>query len=260
MSSSPSGRGDPAKTLALLWRDRADPSGGTGTRKGPRKRLDVDTVVAAGIGLADAAGLEALTMRAIAERLSISPMSLYTYVPGKAELLDLMLDAVYMAMPRPPLPPTPQWRPGLRSIAEQNRSLYKEHPWAARITTARPPLGPGLMAKYEYELGALDGLGLSDLEIDASLTFLLAFTQATAIAAQDAQQIAGESGVDDLGWWEEVGPLLERLVPAQDYPLAARVGAAAGHEQGAAYDPDGAFSFGLERVLDGLGLLIESRA
>ncbi len=216
-------------------------------------------VVAAGISLADESGLEALTMRAIADRLAVSPMSLYTYVPGKAELLDLMLDSVYRAMQRPPLPGSEEWRQGLSLIADQNRTLFQEHPWAARISTSRPPLGPGMMAKYEYELGPFDGLGLSDLEIDASLTYLLAFVQAAALAAQDAKNIAGESGVDDPSWWSEVGPLLERFVSAQDYPLASRVGTAAGLEQNAAYEPELAYSFGLARVLDGLGALIERR-
>jgi AcrR family transcriptional regulator len=258
VDASQTSRGDPAKTLALLWRERGG-SPPERPRKGPRQRLDVDAVVAAGISLADAAGLEALTMRAIAERLSVSPMTLYTYVPGKAELLDLMVDSLYLAMPRPALPPPERWREGVRAIADRNRALFRDHPWAARVSTSRPQLGPGLMAKYEYELGPFEGLGLSDVEMDAALTFLLAFVQATAVAAEAAEGLAGDSGVDDSGWWSEVGPLLERFVTPADYPLASRVGTAAGIEQGGAYDPDSAYSFGLERALDGLGALIERR-
>ena len=69
-------------------------------RRGRGPRRSVADVVEAALALADADGLEAVTMRAVAERLGTSPMSLYTYVPGKAELLDLMLDALYLAMPR----------------------------------------------------------------------------------------------------------------------------------------------------------------
>jgi AcrR family transcriptional regulator len=250
--------GNPAKTLGLLWRDRDDPQRSR-PRKGPRQRLDVDQVVAAGIALADESGLEALTMRAIADRLSVSPMSLYTYVPGKAELLDLMLDSLYLAMPRPSLPPPERWREGVRAIADQNRELFQAHPWAARVSTARPPLGPGLMAKYEYELGAFEGLGLGDVEMDAALTHLLTFVQAAAVAAEDAAGLASDSGVDDSGWWDEVAPLLERFVTPADYPLASRVGTAAGVEQGAAFDPERAYSFGIERTQDGLAALIEGK-
>jgi AcrR family transcriptional regulator len=236
---------DLARTLALLWRETEPP------RRGPRPRHSADDVVEAAIAIADADGLDAVTMRAVADRLGTSPMSLYTYVPGKAELLDLMLDAIYLAMPRAPL--RLHWRARVRAVAAANRELFERHPWAARISTARPPLGPGLMAKYEYELEALDGLGLSDIEMDAALTFLLAFVQANAVAAQDHANAPGT----DADWWAQAGPLLARVVDPERYPLAARVGSAAGAEQGGAYDAERAYAFGLERVLDGVSALID---
>jgi AcrR family transcriptional regulator len=239
------GGGDPGRTLALLWREEAPP------RRGPRPRLSVDAVVAAAIAHADAEGIEAVTIRALAERLDVSPMTIYTYVPGKAELLDLMVDAVYAAMPREPWPGRQGWRARLRAVADANRALFDGHPWAARVSTARPPLGPGLMAKYEHELGALDGLGLSDIEMDAALTFVLGFVQAAAVAAQDQ----AEAGSDEQ-WWEQAGPLLARVVDPARYPLASRVGTAAGAAQGGAYDATSAYRFGLERVLDGLAGLV----
>ncbi len=236
---------DVARTLTLLWREAEPP------RRGPRPRHSVDDVVDAAIAIADADGLDAVTMRAVAERLGTSPMSLYTYVPGKAELLDLMLDALYLAMGRKPF--RLQWRARLRTVAEANRELYARHPWAARISTARPPLGPGLMAKYEYELAAFDGLGLSDVEMDAALTFLLAFVQGNAVAAQEHADAPGT----DAEWWATAGPLLARVVDPERYPLASRVGSAAGAAQGGAYDAEHAYAFGLERVLDGIAALID---
>jgi AcrR family transcriptional regulator len=259
MASDRTSQGDPAKTLALLWRNHGDADAAP-ARKGPRPRLSVDAVVMAAISLADEAGLGAVTMRAVADRLSISPMSLYTYVPGKGELLDLMVDSLYLAMPRPSLPPAGRWRESVRAVADQNRALLQGHPWVAQVATSRPPLGPGMLAKYEYELGAFDELGLSDVEMDAALTYLLTFVEAAAVAAREAAGQAGDSGVDDSGWWEEVAPILERFVTAEAYPLASRVGTAAGVEQGAAYDPDRAYAFGVERVLDGLAALIEERS
>ncbi len=236
---------DVARTLTLLWREAEPP------RRGPRPRHSVDDVVDAAIAIADADGLEAVTMRAVAERLGTSPMSLYTYVPGKAELLDLMLDALYLAMPRKPF--RRQWRARLRAVAEVNRELYARQPSAARVSTARPPLGPGLMAKYEYELAAFDGLGLSEVEMDAALTFLLAFVQGNAVAAQEHADAPGT----DAEWWATAGPLLARVVDPERYPLASRVGSAAGAAQGGAYDAQRAYAFGLERVLDGLAALID---
>ena len=126
-------------------------------------------------------------------------MTLYTYVPGKAELLDLMLDSAYARMPRADTAGQP-WRQRLAVIAAENRALFEAHPWAAAISTIRPPLGPGLIAKYEHELSALDGLGLDDVQMDDALTHLLAFVQAWARAAADARSNR-ESGMDDEQWW-----------------------------------------------------------
>jgi AcrR family transcriptional regulator len=259
MAAPRTSSGNPARTLALLWRGHGEGDAADAPRRGPRPRLSVDAVVEAAIAIADENGLDAVTMRAVADRVGSSPMTLYTYVPGKLELLDLMLDALYVAMPRPPWSRRQGWRRRLGAIAQANRALFASHPWAARVSTARPPLGPGLMAKYEYELAALDGLGLSAVEMDASLGFLLAFVQSAAIAAQDAASTTVESG-DDASWWAEVAPLLERLVDPAAYPLASRVGTAVGTELGTAFDPEHAYAFGLERVLDGLGALVERRA
>lgn len=254
MSVERTGSGDPARTLALLWRDPA-----VIPRHGPRQTLSVDAVVAAAIGLADAGGLEALTMRGVAQALGVAPMSLYTYVPGKAELLDCMLDAAYAAMPRADTAGQP-WRRRLAAIAEENLALFHTHPWAAEISTARPPLGPGMLAKYEHELSALEGLGLDDVEMDASLTYLLSFVEACARATAGARAGTRETEIDDAQWWARNAPLLASRIDEHDYPIAARVGSAAGAAQGAAFSPEHAYRFGLDRVLDGLAALVERRS
>ena len=183
-------------------------------------------------------------------------MTLYTYVPGKAELLDLMLDAAYQRLPKVDTSGRP-WRERLTAVADANRALYLAHPWLSSVSTLRPPLGPGLMAKYEHELAAVEGLGLTDVEMDGSLTFLLSFVQANAAAAEDAR--AARATGNDEQWWAANAPLLARVLDAAAYPLAVRVGAAAGAAQGSAHDPEHAYRFGLERVLDGLGALIDRR-
>src|ERR1700754_3557298 len=82
------GSGGPQRSLELLWRRQQPPT------RGPKQRLDLDEIVRAAIEVADADGLSALSMRKVAERLGVGTMSLYTYVPGKAELVDVMLDTV----------------------------------------------------------------------------------------------------------------------------------------------------------------------
>jgi AcrR family transcriptional regulator len=247
--SARTGGGDPARTLRLLWRDPA-----AIPRRGPRQGLTIDQVVAAATALADAAGLDAVTMRQVASSLGVVPMTLYTYVPGKAELLDLMLDAAYARMPRADT--TGQaWRQRVTTIAQENRALFQAHPWAADVSTIRPPLGPGMMAKYEHELAALDGLGLDDIQMDAALTHLLTFVQAWARAAADTQATRGQPA-DDEQWWAAHEPLLRKIADPAAYPLAARVGTAAGTAHRAAYNPGYAYEFGLRTILDGLAVLI----
>ncbi|SFP87186.1 regulatory protein, tetR family [Amycolatopsis arida] len=253
MPTERSGAGDPARTLELLWRDPADQP-----RHGPRQGLTVDAVVDAAIRIADADGLETVTMRRVAQELGVAPMTLYTYVPGKAELLDLMLDTVYRRMPRTDTTGRP-WRERLETVAEENRTLFEAHPWAAAISTGRPPLGPGAIAKYEHELSALDGLGLDDVEMDAALTHLLTFVQSCARAAAEAASARQDSAMTDEQWWVANAPVLARVLDGTRYPLASRVGSAAGGTHGGAQSASHMYRFGLPLVLDGLAALIESR-
>ena len=123
MPTEHSSSGDPARTLQLLWRE----PGAADSRRGPRQSLSVERVVTAAIALADSDGLASVTMRAVAHALGVVPMSLYTYVPGKAELLDLMLDTVYLQMPRGDLSGMP-WRERLAAVAQENRDLFTLHP------------------------------------------------------------------------------------------------------------------------------------
>ena len=247
-----SSAGDPARTLALLWRAPDDAR----AARGPKQRTSVDAVVAAAIVIADTDGLSALTIRAVAKKLGIAPMATYTYVPGKAELLDLILDSVYLHMPRTDISRM-QWRERVSTIAAENRSMLAEHPWVVQLATTRPPLGPGTCAKYEHELQAFDGLGLSDLEMDSALTYVLGFVTAVARIAIDTRNVRVDSGISDQAWWARAEPLLAKVFNTEKFPLAATVGAAAGQAYDSAYSADHAYEFGLARVLDGLATVID---
>ncbi|GAA4931868.1 TetR family transcriptional regulator [Actinomycetospora succinea] len=243
---------DPARTLALLW--RVEPPAGA---RGPRRGLDLYDVVARATALADAGGpdgLAALSVRALARELGVAPMTLYTYVPGREELADLVVDAAYAAMARRDTAGL-GWRERLTAVAEENRTLYRAHPWAARVDPGRPVLGPGETAKYEHELAAFDELAetasLDDVDRDAALTFLLDVTRAATLVEQQSDDTG-----DAQAWWAARAPVLEQVLDPGRYPRAVRVGAAAGAAQQSARDPDRAWRFGLERVLDGLAALI----
>lgn len=130
-----SGKGDPARSLALLWRTSERTS-----RKG-KPDLSVDRIVRAGIEIADAEGLAALSMRRVAERLGVGTMSLYTYVPGKAELLDVMLDTVYGETARPQ-DVAGAGGPGSRSSPRRTGSCAAAIRGPCRSTPDARPWGP----------------------------------------------------------------------------------------------------------------------
>jgi AcrR family transcriptional regulator len=241
-----SGGGDPARSMALLWRT---------TERAGRKGLSVDRIVEAAIAVADEEGIGALTMRRVADRLGVGTMSIYTHVPAKAELIDVMLDTVLAEVTGPDHAPGP-WRERLEQVARGLRALYLRHPWLLHVATTRPPMGPNVIAKYEHELRAVDGIGLTDIEMDAVVTLINDFVHGTVRSAIEAAEVERRTGLTDEQWWYRQAPLLERVLDPARFPLGVRVGSAAGEEHQAAVDPEHAFEFGLERVLDGIEMLV----
>ena len=253
MATEYSGRGDPARTIELLWGTRE-----RGAR-GPKPGLTVDQIVAAAVAIADAEGLKNLSMRRVADRLGVGTMSLYRYVPGKAELLDVMVDRVSGEIESADRRPRP-WRRRLERVARDNRRLYERHPWLLQVFAGRPPLGPGVMAKYEQELRAVDGIGLSDVEMDLVLTLLLGYVRGWAGSAFESAAVAERTGQTDVQSWTAFEPLVERVFDPERYPLASRIGTAASELYEGAYDPERAFEFGLARLLDGVEVFVARSA
>lgn len=245
------GRGDPVRTLQLLW------SGATKPKRGPRPKVTLGDIVAAAIAIADAEGLEAVSTRRVAEAVGISPMSFYTHVPGKAELLDLMVDAVISPMPEKPDFDPARWRDNVSLIANGYREFYLAHPWVFELATHRPVLGPNTMRAYDMALSAFDNLGLDEIEMDQSLTLVANYVHGAVRDAARSRMVKQLTGMSDDEWWHRIEPFLATL-DFSAYPVAQRVGPVVGELYGLG-DPDRAFAFGLARILDGLELLIASK-
>ncbi|HJX42937.1 MAG TPA: TetR/AcrR family transcriptional regulator [Geodermatophilus sp.] len=256
MATEFTGIGDPARSMDLLWRTAP----GSHRRPGPRSSLDVDRVVDAAVRLADAEGLPALSMRRVAADLGVAVMTLYGHVPGKGELVDLMLDSVLAELyPDEEVVTAGDWRTRLAAVARANWDLFLRHPWALHLATGRPPLGPHLMRKYELELRAVDGLGLSEVEMDLLVTLVNDFVQGTVGGVQEKVVAERVSGVSEDQWWSAMAPHVDRFFDAERFPTVARVGPVAGEELQAASDPERSFAFGLARLLDGVGVLVGQR-
>src|SRR5260221_14675293 len=202
----------PARSLALLW--------GSQTEAG-RSGLTLKAIVTAAIDIADTDGVDALSMRNVAERLGVGTMSLYTHVPGKTDLIDLMFDTAYGELYESIESPSKQpggWRGALRFIANQNWDLYRRHPWMWQIATGRSVLGPHAAIKYETELRPLDKLGLSDVEMDAVLALVLTHVEGAARAQATRDRTQQDSGMTDEEWWVARAPLLAKPISPARFP------------------------------------------
>jgi AcrR family transcriptional regulator len=217
----------------------------------------VDEVVAAAIGIADAEGLAALSMRRVADALRLSPMALYTYVPSKAELIDLMLDRVAAEAP---LLTAPDWRGQLEQLARGRWATALRHPWMIQVGMHRPPLGPHVLAAAERALAAIDGLGLSEFEMDQLTSALGDYVRGAIRSALDAREVARATGMSDEQWWALNQPLLKDRVDPGSFPTIIRVGEAYQARETAPPDPERNFEFGLALLLDGVERFIARRS
>ncbi|TWF76608.1 TetR family transcriptional regulator [Pseudonocardia hierapolitana] len=251
------GRGDPARTVALLWEGAPTP------RRGPRQRLELPRIVDAAIAQADRAGPAALSMRALAQELGIGPATLYTYVPGKAELLELMVDRIAATQPLPVA--DAGWRAGLHDLATTDLTAYRAHPWLLQVATSRTVFGPHVIERYDAALGLLDGTRLTGIEIAGCVAAVEAQTRGAAAAVVEAEQAPAATGSSDDEWWERRAPLLAERMDGRFPRLAAleAAGAFAVSSVALPYTLQRAldrFAFGLDLVLGAIGARIAGLA
>jgi AcrR family transcriptional regulator len=236
---------DPRALVELLWA----PSTAVG-----RSGATIGSIVDAAIEIADADGLAALTMRGLADRVGVGAMTLYGYVPGKSELLELMVDrfsgTLYDGHPQPA--EVGDWRAGLEHIACRIYEHGLAHGWALEIEPARPVIGPGVALTYEAELAVVDGIGLDDHEMDHVVTVVRALASSSARWQLGLQEVRTASGLSDHQWWDEIGPALAVAVADTPLPLAGRVGSTVA----SAGDPRGSLELGIRMLLDGLAARI----
>lgn len=247
---TPKSAPDPARSLNLLWGSHS---------KAGRSGLTIRAIVDAAIAIADAEGLEALSMRRVAEGLGVGTMTIYSYIPGKDELTDLMADTLMGTLYADADEPKRQgnWRAGLLFVAEANWQLHLKHPWLSEMVKPRPNLGPNFVMKYEAELRPLDGIGLSDVQMDALIANVLMQVEGAARLYHRLEREKRNSAQTDEEWWLTQAPVLDRLLDAKRFPTAARVGQSFGDELKAAAAPEQTLRFGLGLLLDGVEHLLK---
>jgi len=203
--------------------------------------LSRERIVRAAIRLADADGLEAVSLRKVAAALDVGPMRLYGYIATKDELLDLMVDAVHAEI----RPAGDGWREVLRSLAETTRQAAHQHEWLADLIGGRPQLGPHALARGEAVLAAMGGVDVDIVMpvVDAVDAYVIGAVR-REIAERRAERA---TGMDKRQWQAAFGPYLERTFATGRFPALATV-----VRDGAHLDANQTFRTGLDFLLDGI--------
>ncbi|UQA96882.1 TetR/AcrR family transcriptional regulator [Streptomyces halobius] len=262
------GQGDPHRSMSLLWRTGHDV--GKRSAPGPKPALSVDAIVDAGIGVADAEGMAALSMRAVGERLGRTAMALYTYVPSKSELVDLMYDRALAELPTD-YDLTGGWQAAVTSWAEDTWEFYLRHPWVLQVSQARPVLGPNEYVALETLVRLLYATELPSAALRRIVGTLFHFVRGSAQTVTESRLAAAATGVSDEEWWQARSTVLCDVVPdfSDRFPLVVRLeteGASHGAD-GPAPDDDAVphmereakttFEVGLDVILDGIEAAID---
>lgn len=260
MTVEHSGGSQPARVLAMLWRHHrpaARPANGKPALGRP-PTLTLDAVISAAIELADTEGLATMSMGRVAKALGVGTMTLYTYVPSKDELLDLMIDQVYLVreLPRsgPELPES--WRDRVELYAAQTLAMYGRHDWLCEVSFIRPPIGPGMLDAREFLLAALSGIGLEPVQVDSAALAISTYVEGAAGIQADSARIERRTGQSNDAWWGERNDLWETYFDVERYPAMTALWHAGGFNRNTAEAAAHSYRFGLDRLLDGIDALI----
>jgi AcrR family transcriptional regulator len=217
--------------------------------RGPRPAHSRDEIAAAAIKIADADGLDAVTMRRVAAEVGCGTMTLYRYVPTKDHLLDLMSDVVAGEDDLASLVTGTDWRADLRAIAWALRAVLLRHPWVASLQAGRPSFGPNGLRNVEVGFGVISHLGLDIDEMLIMFNTLTAFVRGEAVAELAEQEAQRRTGLDQEQWQQRMAPYVRKVMDSGEYPMFNRIIADATLPHG---EPSDEFALELERVLDGL--------
>ncbi|MFJ4653774.1 TetR/AcrR family transcriptional regulator C-terminal domain-containing protein [Nocardia sp. NPDC088792] len=227
--------------------DEPKPLVWTKERRTPARRApSVDRIVRTALDIADAEGLDAVSMRRVATDLASGTASLYRYVANRDELLDLMIDAAQGDADLPGL--TGDWHADLTAQARHLRTTLLRHPWLGRQLAGRPSFGPNALRRIDFVLAAAAPLTaditLASHIVDALSSYVFGATS-HELAALHAQQRTGQT---EDQWRATVAPYLREVIATGDYPHFARRIIDAEDAT-----PTASFEFGLTCLLQGIG-------
>ncbi|MFE9403140.1 TetR/AcrR family transcriptional regulator C-terminal domain-containing protein [Streptomyces sp. NPDC006530] len=215
--------------------------------RGPRPAFSRADIAAAAVRIADAEGIDALSMRHVAAELGCGTMSLYNYVPRKEDLYELMVDAVSAEYELSE--PTGDWRADMLGLAHQTRALMHRHPWVPRLMSPVYGFSPNALRYLEHCMTCLDPLQTpygTKMELIASVNGV--------VTTYVANEIATAERTRSLPWSPEqeqavrIAYLFGQVATGR-YPRLA----AAFAEDSGPIDLDAVFDRALTRTLDAFG-------
>lgn len=215
--------------------------------RSPRPAVTRDEIVAAGLAIADAEGLDGVSMRRVAQDLGVGTMTLYSHVAGKDELLELMHDEVMAEVVVPGELPA-DWRAALAALARRTTGALTRHPWVL-ADRARAHIGPNAMRHVEQSMAAVEPLGLAPPLAGAVLACVDDYAMGYAMRAIAARRWARETGERDPVRAVRAHPpeRLRELLDSGEYPRLRR-----SLEEGTFAQPEERFERGLSWLLDGI--------
>lgn len=207
----------------------------------PRRRLTRERVLEAALASADAEGLEALSMRKLAEVLGVAPMALYRHVANREDLVDGLIDLVFGEIDRPVS--DADWRLAMRQRATSLYEVLLRHRWAIGLMEARVNPGPANLGHHDAVIGNLRAAGFDMAMIAHAYSLLDGYIYGFALTKMNIPFVTPE----DV---EAVTQSMLEPFPIGAYPnLAAFV---EGHIMKPGYDFGDEFEYGLDLILDGL--------
>jgi AcrR family transcriptional regulator len=222
-----------------------------------RPKYTREQISATALAIADAEGIEAVTMRRIATDLGAGTMTIYHYVASKADLIALMLDAIMAEQFAAPEDlPADDWRTALTAIAHRTRAMLRRHPWALTGfagASGSGAAGPQTLRHFEQSLAAVASTGLPP---EDRMDLIAAVDDYVAGFVLKSDREPGLESVPE-SMAKEANEYLDQLLDGGEYPHVAQLLGegdrfAALLRVGRAYDADQRFERGLRRLLDGV--------
>ncbi|WP_372468480.1 TetR/AcrR family transcriptional regulator [Microbacterium maritypicum] len=230
--------------IALAWGVAANP------QRGPKREMSVEKIVDAAVELADAEGIGAVSMAAVAAKLGFTPMSLYRYVTAKDDLLLLMQEQATGLPPASHLE-VDGWRARLLALYEAQIMLYLRHPWMLSLPITGSPITPNSSAWLDAGLAALEETPLTAEERLAVALAMTGHARWCGIVLAGYTEQARGSGLTPDEVSAREAELFDRVITAEEFPALHR--AIEDDVFLSAADP---FRFGVERTLDGVAAYI----